>query len=77
MRVPIFKITNDDDPGDYAFPRAVSLQTMYDNADPAYDAVYTNVNPPAWIPRFVLLERGCSVTVGGGAAVQFTITRIR
>ena len=77
MRVPIFKIVNDDDPMDYYYPCAVSLQTLYDNGDPAYDAVYTNVNPPAWTPRFALLERGCSVTVGGGAAPQFTLTRIR
>ena len=77
MRLPIFKVRNDDDPLDPQYPIAVSLQTLYDNGDPAYDAVYTNVNPPAWAPCFVLLERGCSVTVGGGAAVQYTIKRIR
>jgi hypothetical protein len=77
MRVPIFKVTCDDEPISMDYPCAVSLQTLYDNGDPAYDAVYTNVNPPAWAPRFVLLERGCSVTVGGGAGVQFTIERIR
>lgn len=78
MRVPIFRVVCDDDPT--AKPFAVSLQTLYEQSkdgDPTFDQVYTNVNPPCWTPCFVPLERGCSVTVGGGAGVQFTLTRIR
>jgi len=65
MRLPIFKITNDDDPGDYTFPRMVSWPDLVASGDTqTVDAV-------------LLLPVGQSVTVGGGAAVQFTITRIR
>lgn len=64
MRVPIFRVTCDDAPNDPAYPCAVSLPTLYENADPATDDVCT-------------LTVGQSITVGGGAGVQFTLTRIR
>ena len=64
MRVPIFRVTCDDDPSDPAYPCAVSLQTIYMNGDSVIDDVSG-------------LRKGESDTVGGGAAVQFTLTRIR
>ena len=63
MRLPIFKITNDDDPMDCETPCAVTLDAFAGEYD-----VYADVQP---------LLVGQSVTVGGGAAVQFTLTRIR
>jgi len=63
MREPVYKIVNDDDPSDYAYPMAATLENFDGEPD-----VYADVQPLA------VRE---SVTVGGGAAVQFTITRIR
>ena len=65
MRVPIYRITNDDDPLDYEYPVAVSWTTLVDSGD---TQTVLDVAP---------LARGQSVTVGSGAAVQFTLTRIR
>jgi len=70
MREPIYRVTNDDDPLDYDFPCAVSLATLeqrYQDGDDI-DGSY---------PRTLALAMGESITMGGGAAVQFTITRIR
>ena len=67
MRVPIFKITNDDDPMDYEYPQIVTQDSFYD--DDGYD--------PPLSYQVGVLSVGSSITVGGGAAVQFTITRIR
>jgi len=67
MRVPIFKITNDDDPGDYEYPQVVT-QDVFDDDD-GYD--------PPLSYQVGVLSVGQSVTVGGGASVQFTIQRIR
>ena len=64
MREPIYRVTNDDDPGDYIYPIAVSWRTLAENGDTAI----LDVAP---------LKVGQSVTIGGGAAVQFTMTRIR
>ena len=63
MREPVYKIVNDDDPMDYEYPLAATLENFDGEPD-----VYADVQPLA------VRE---SVTVGGGAAVQFTITRIR
>ena len=63
MREPIYRITNDDDPSDYAYPMAATLENFDGEPD-----VYADVQP---------LGVRESVTVGGGAAVQFTILRIR
>ena len=65
MRVPIFRIVNDDDPSDYTYPCALSEPQLRDVGE---REVYNLA---------VTLGVGESVTVGGGAAVQFTITRIR
>jgi hypothetical protein len=65
MREPVYKIVNDDDPGDYAYPMAVSARTIREAGDFETLAAIT----------FLPVRQ--SVTVGGGAAVQFTITRIR
>lgn len=65
MRVPIYRVSCDDDPSDYQFPRAVAWPDLVASGDTqTVDAV-------------LLLPVGQSVTVGGGAAVQFTIERIR
>jgi len=65
MRTPIFKITNDDDPGDYQYPCALSEPQLRDvDEREVYD-------------QAIALLVGQSVTVGGGAAVQFSIKRIR
>ena len=63
MREPKFRITNDDDPSDYAYPMLASLENFDGEPD-----VYADVQP---------LGVSESVTVGGGAGTQFTITRIR
>ena len=65
MRVPIFKVRNDDDPMDYAFPRAVAWPDLVDSGD------------TETVNAVLLLPIGQSVTVGGGAGVQFSIKRIR
>ena len=65
MRAPIFKITNDDDPMCIDYPMALSLAQIRD-AD--------EENIVHWSERARVRE---SMTVGGGAAVQFTIERIR
>lgn len=67
MRTPVFKVTNDDDPMDYEFPIGVTLSGLADCFDHKADDY-----APARALRV-----GESFTVGGGAAVQFTITRIR
>ena len=67
MRAPIFKITNDDDPMDYEYPQVVTAEAFYD--DDGYD--------PPLSYQVGVLSVGQSVTVGGGASVQFTISRIR
>jgi len=67
MRVPIFKITNDDNPMDYAYPLMTEGRDFAD----------ANENDPALVSEVLGLRVGSSVTVGGGAAVQFTIQRIR
>jgi hypothetical protein len=67
MRVPIFRVVNDDDQMDYQFPCGVSLDTLRELRDEG-DPTYFDVCDCAI---------GQSVTVGGGAAVQFTLTRIR
>ena len=63
MREPIYRIVNDDDPSDYAYPMAATRDNFAGEPD-----IYADVVP---------LVVGESVTIGGGAAVQFTITRIR
>lgn len=63
MRAPIFRVTSNDY-SDPAYPLAVSLPTLCQNADPAYDDVCK-------------LRVGETVTVGGGAFEQFTVERIR
>ena len=65
MRIPIFKVCNDDDPMDYAFPRAVAWPDLVDSGD------------TETVNAVLLLPLGQCVTVGGGAGVQFTIERIR
>jgi len=65
MREPVYKIVNDDDPSDYAYPMAVSASTIRKSGDFETLAAIT------------FLPISESITVGGGAAVQFTITRIR
>ena len=67
MRTPIFKITNDDDPLDYAYPVVVTLDGIVD--DDGFEPSVRALCGP--------LAVGQSVTVGGGAAGQFTIERIR
>ena len=67
MRVPIFRVSCDDDPSDYSYPCAVSLDTLRELCDDG-DPTYMDVCDCAI---------GQSVTVGGGAAVQFTLKRIR
>ena len=65
MRIPIFKVRNDDDPGDYQYPCALSEPQLRDvDEREVYD-------------QAIALLVGQSVTVGGGASVQFTLTRIR
>lgn len=61
---PTYRIVNDDDPADFTYPCECSLADLVDTGD---DETLRAVSP---------LARGESVTVGGGAAVQFTITRI-
>ena len=65
MRTPIFRVTNDDDPLDYTYPCALSEPQLRDVDE---REVYEQASA---------LTVGQSVTVGGGAAVQFTIERIR
>ncbi len=65
MRTPIFRVVNDDDPSDYWTPRAMTLQGFTDAGD---DETYDACKP---------LNVGDSITVGGGAGTQFTLTRIR
>jgi len=65
MRERVYKITNDDDPMDCYYPLATTGASILFAGDvETYDAMRP-------------LRPGQSVTVGGGAAVQFTITRIR
>ena len=67
MRVPIFRVVSDDDPFDPDYPCALSHATLIDLQNhgdlPGLDVDSIRV--------------GQFVTVGGGAAQQFTITRIR
>jgi len=65
MRVPIFKVVCDDEPISMDYPCAVSRATLEANGD--------------WltVEAVMGLRVGQDVTVGGGAAVQFTLTRIR
>lgn len=67
MRLPIFKIVNDDDPMDYVYPVSLTPIALKDTA--ALD--------DETLDECLGLRTGESVTVGGGAAPQFTITRIR
>lgn len=66
MRVPIYRVTNDDDPSDYAYPLAIAHDDLPDDG---------------FVPTVRTLARGLdvgqNVTIGGGAAPQFTLTRIR
>ena len=62
VREPIYRIVCDD-LSDYAYPMAATRENFDGEPD-----VYADVVP---------LAIGESVTIGGGAAVQFTITRIR
>jgi len=66
MREPVYKITNDDDPMDYEYPVASTLPELCDGI--MYDDDYF---------ACMWADVGQSVTVGGGASTQFTITRIR
>ena len=63
MRVPIFRVVCDDDPSDCRYPCGVSLDDLGEEPDVYADAA--------------VLPVGESMTVGGGAGVQFTLTRIR
>ena len=65
MRIPIYKVRNDDNPLDPWCPRAMTLTQFTDAGD---DETYDLCRP---------LACGESVTVGGGAGVQFSIKRIR
>jgi len=65
MRIPIFRVVCDDDPSDTSYPCAVSARTIRENGDFETLAAIT------------FLPMGESITVGGGASVQFTLTRIR
>jgi hypothetical protein len=65
MRTTIYRIQNDDDPLDYQYPMALSLAQLRD-AD----------EPEVW-PVASRLMVGESFTIGGGAAVQFSVKRIR
>ena len=69
MRTPIFRIVNDDDPMDYVYPCTVTINA-FDGLD------YYNPQDRI-LDRISALSVNESVTVGGGAAVQFTIERIR
>jgi hypothetical protein len=65
MRIPIYKVRNDDNPLDPQYPIALSEPQLRDvDEREVYD-------------QAIALLVGQSVTVGGGAAVQFTIERIR
>jgi len=64
MRERVYKITNDDDPMDYQYPKALPLVAFAQGRP----------NPFREVAALAVKQ---SVTVGGGAAVQFTITRIR
>jgi hypothetical protein len=55
MRVPIFRLVNDDDPMDYEYPRAVSAGHVMD-----WDW-------PEERREVLALEVGQSATIGGGA----------
>lgn len=66
-RNPIFRVTNDDDPGDYDYPMAATWAQVEEGLRADGDA----------LARVREARVGERVTVGGGAAVQFTITRIR
>lgn len=61
----VYRIVNDDDPMDVDFPAEVTLTGFVALGE---DDVTVAVRG---------LAVGESVTVGGGAAVQFTITRVR
>ena len=65
MREPIYRVVNDDDPMDYEHPCAVSLATIRGNGE-------TDL-----ADDLSVLRVGASLTIGGGAAVQHTLTRIR
>lgn len=59
-----YRVVNDDDPMDYAFPVKVTLHDLRENGDmQTYRAVRH-------------LRIGKSATVGGGAGTQFTLTRL-
>lgn len=67
MRAPIYRITNDDDPNDYDYPMAANLAQIEEAL---------TLNPDSFI-AISALNVGEEVAIGGGAAVQFTIERIR
>jgi len=61
MRLPIFKVVCDDEPLSMDYPCAVSADAIRRNGDFETLAAIT------------FLRVGASITVGGGAAVQFTL----
>jgi hypothetical protein len=63
-RARVFKITNEDDPLDYEYPRALTLAQIRDADDETAD-------------RAAILLVGESFPVGGGAAPLFRVRRIR
>lgn len=65
MRTPIFKVICDDEPISMDYPCAITPSQYKPGED---DEVLASIAG---------LSVGESRTIGGGAAVQFTITRIR
>ena len=67
VRQPVYRVTCDDF-SDPAYPLAVTPAGLIEAGDTETFAALYDAAP---------LHVGDSITVGGGAAVQFTLTRIR
>ena len=68
MRQPVYRVICDDDPLDPDYPIAVTPASLIETGDTETFAALYEAAP---------IRVGDSVTVGGGAAPQFTLTRIR